>query len=320
MKLLYNNQVYKYGWVPMQLGEAKVIDNNALAEKKIQEQLQEFEHEFEEPASDFREGLTPEEIAAIVDAGFNDGIDADGNGNVIKAPQGAEQALEEAQAQIDEMMQQAQAEIEEMRNQAQFEINMAREQAEAQGYEKGYQEGMTKGHEEGYRDGQQEGIIEGRAEGQHSFDEKKAELEKEYQEKREAVLEQYEQKVSELEPRFVSTLTAIYEHIFNVNLKKNQDIIVHLIGNTMRNIEGDSGYLIHVSKEDYPYVSIQKKDMLQGCGIALENVEIIEDATLGRNECMIETGSGVFDCSLGTEMAALHEQLQLLAFHPEQGE
>ena len=320
MKLLYNNQVYKYGWVPMQLGEAKVIDNNALAEKKIQEQLQEFEQEFEEPGSDFREGLTPEEIAAIVDAGFNDGIDADGNGNVIKAPQGAEQALEEAQAQIDEMMQQAQAEIEEMRNQAQFEINSAREQAEAQGYEKGYQEGMTKGHEDGYRQGQQEGIIEGRAEGQHSFDEMKADLEREYQEKQEAVLEQYEQKVSELEPRFVSTLTAIYEHIFNVNLKKNQDIIVHLIGNTMRNIEGDSGYLIHVSKEDYPYVSIQKKDMLQGCGIALENVEIIEDATLGRNECMIETGSGVFDCSLGTEMAALNEQLQLLAFHPEQGE
>lgn len=320
MRLLYNNQVYKYGWVPMQLGETKVIDNNALAEKKIQEQLEEFEHNFTESESDFREGLSPEEIAAIVDAGFNEGIDENGNGNVIKAPQDAQEALEEAQAQIDEMMQQAQAEIEQMRSQAQFEINSAREQAEAQGYEKGYQEGMTKGHEEGYRDGQQEGVIEGRAEGQHSFDDKMAELERMYQEKQEAILEQYNQKVSELEPRFVSTLTAIYEHIFNIDLKKNQDIIVHLIGNTMRNIEGDSGYLIHVSKEDYPYVSIQKKDMLQGCGIALENVEIIEDATLSRNECMIETGSGVFDCSLGTELAALNEQLQLLAFHPEQGE
>lgn len=318
MRLLYNNQVYKHGWVPMQFGETKVIDNNALAEKKIKEQLTEFENDFSESDSEFREGLAAEEIASSADGGFHEELGE--NGNVIKASQSAQEALEQAQAEIDEMMQQAQAEVEQMRNQAQFEINEAKEQAKAQGYEQGYQEGIAKGQEEGYRDGRQEGVIEGRAEGQHSFDAQKAELEQKFREKENSIMEQYHEKVSELEPRFISTLTAIYEHIFNVDLKKHQDIIVHLIGNTMRNIEGDSGYLIHVSKEDYPYVSIQKKDMLQGCGIALENVEIIEDATLGRNECMIETGSGVFDCSLGTELATLNEQLQLLAFHSEQGE
>lgn len=320
MRLLYSNQVYKYGWVPMQLGETKVIDNNELAERKIQEQLQEFEHEFAEPQSDFKEGLSPEEIAAIVDAGFNDGILEENGSNVIKASQSAQEALEEAQAQIEEMKQQAEKEIEEMRAQAQMEINAAKDKAEAEGREQGYQEGYAKGQEEGYQEGRQEGVIEGTAEGQHSFDTQKAQLEQEYQDRHANMIEQYNQKISELEPRFISTLTAIYEHIFQVDLQKNRDVIVHLISNTMKNIEGDSGYLIHVSKEDYPYVSIQKKDMLQGCGIAIENVEIIEDATLSRNECMIETGSGVFDCSLGTELSALNEQLQLLAFHPEQRE
>ena len=49
---------------------------------------------------------------------------------------------------------------------------------------------------------------------------------------------------------------------------------------------------------------------------AIENVELLEDVTLGKNECMIETGNGVFDCSLGTQLEALNEELRLLSYEP----
>ena len=47
---------------------------------------------------------------------------------------------------------------------------------------------------------------------------------------------------------------------------------------------------MHVSKEDFPFASMQKRELVKGTNIALENVELLEDATLEKNECMIETG------------------------------
>jgi flagellar assembly protein FliH len=84
----------------------------------------------------------------------------------------------------------------------------------------------------------------------------------------------------------------------------------------MRNIEGSGTYLIHISKEDFPFASMQKKELVKGTNINLDNVELLEDVTLNKNECMIETGNGVFDCSLGTQLEALNEQLRLLSYEP----
>jgi flagellar assembly protein FliH len=84
----------------------------------------------------------------------------------------------------------------------------------------------------------------------------------------------------------------------------------------MRHIEGGGTYLIHVSKEDFPFASMQKKELIKGTNINIDSVELLEDATLAKNECMIETGNGVFDCGLGTQLEALSEQLKLLSYEP----
>ena len=43
-------------------------------------------------------------------------------------------------------------------------------------------------------------------------------------------------------------------------------------------------------------------------------VELIEDATLKENECVIETNSGIFDCSIGVQLEELTKKLRLLSF------
>lgn len=141
-------------------------------------------------------------------------------------------------------------------------------------------------------------------------------LNSEYEAKAAQLEEEYSSKVKELEPKFIDTLTDIYEHIFQISLKNSRELVVHLLANTMRNLEGGNGYLIHVSKDDYPFVSMQKKELVKGTSIDPEDMDIIEDATLDRSECMIETGNGVFDCSLGTQLEALNEELRLLAYEP----
>ena len=39
-----------------------------------------------------------------------------------------------------------------------------------------------------------------------------------------------------------------------------------------------------------------------------------EDVTLKKNQCLIETDGGIFDCSLGVELKELKKQLLLLSY------
>ena len=220
--------------------------------------------------------------------GFTQGIDAKQvaelvgednqiiGGNAPVEPQGPTQ---------EELMQQAAAEIENMKQQAIAEIQNARQQAVEEGRKQGYQEGLEQGHQDGYAQGHQEGL--------DSVAQQQTALNSEYEAKAAQLEEEYSSKV-----------------------KNSRELVVHLLANTMRNLEGGNGYLIHVSKDDYPFVSMQKKELVKGTSIDPEDMDIIEDATLDRSECMIETGNGVFDCSLGTQLEALNEELRLLAYEP----
>ena len=199
-----------------------------------------------------------------------------------------------------------------MRSQALAEIEEARVQIIEEAKKAGYQEGFSQGKKEGYD--------RGHAEGLNSVAKEREEALQEISLRTAQMDEEYQKKMDELEPQFIETLTGIYEHIFHVSLKNSRDLVVYLIANTMRNLEGNSGYLVHVSKEDYPFVSMQKKELIKGTGIPLEAIDILEDATLGRSECMIETGNGVFDCSLGTQLEALNEELKLLSYEPRKTE
>lgn len=287
------NGVLKSGWVMINTTDTRVIDTNALVESRLKELAVKIAEE------------TAEDVG--FPDGFAEGLNAEQVENLIQEPQPAPE--EQVQAQIDEMMEQAKAEIEAMKAQAMQEIAQAKQAAEENGRKEGYEAGVKQGMEQGFAQGHEEGLAGVKAE--------REKLYQELTEKMEAFEGEYQRKINELEPQFVETLTGIYEHVFQVSLKNSRDLVVHLLQNTMKNIEGNSGYLIHVSKEDYPFVSMQKKEILKGTSIQLENVDIIEDATLGKSECMIETGNGVFDCSLGTQLESLNEELRLLSYEPK---
>ena len=124
----------------------------------------------------------------------------------------------------------------------------------------------------------------------------------------------HQQQIDKLEPEFIDTLTGNYEHIFPVDLQNYRERLVFLIGSALRKAEGGRDFIVHVSSEDYPYVSMQKKQLMAGVGAPGAVVEIIEDAAVGRNECLIETNNGIFDCGLETELQELAKKLKLLSY------
>lgn len=279
--------------------EKRIIDTNELAAKRLENlkenlnrQAMSMQAQGEEFAEGFVQGIEAVDVSALLDT-------ADEGSAVLKAEalsgqtQGAlddAHILEEAGSRAKEIVDDAKAQAEQI-------IQEAREQAEDL-----KKTATDEGRMNGYREGKQKAEAEVQGLKQRLLD-REAQLEEEYQ-----------SALSQMEPQLVDAITGIYEHIFHVELQSYREILVHLIASTLRKAEGNKDFLVHVSREDYSYVSMQKKQLqavLAGNSVTLE---IVEDVTLGKDECMIETEGGIFDCGLGTQLDQLRKKLLLLAY------
>lgn len=281
--MLSSHNIYKFNQIVLKDSETRVIDSNERMAEKIAELSKNLQETMEENdgeyfAEDFSDGIEAVRVSQL--------LDEDG-GNIIREPvyegPSLQELLEEAKGQADAMLEQARQEAENLKNNA-------------------YEEALAKGREKGYADGFQEAEM------------LKEKLKREYQEKEEQLTRFYQSKLEELEPSLVDVLTDIYEHIFHVNFSENRDVVLHLLRNTLQKMEGCSEYLIHVSRDDLPFVSMQKNALLESGGVVNANFDIVEDVTLKKNQCLIETENGIFDCSLGVELKELKKQLLLLSY------
>ena len=92
----------------------------------------------------------------------------------------------------------------------------------------------------------------------------------------------------------------------------NHDIILHLINDVMHNADASRDFVIKVSPDDYSFL-INNQGKIY-CAMSREvNIDIVEDVTLERNQCMIETNTGIFNCSLDIELNKLINNIKLLS-------
>lgn len=290
-KSLYNRNLLKSGWVNVNQEEVRVIDSNKAIEEKMAssgfpETGQEAEpylmQSFDEDA----------EQSDSMDALFADNPEVE----LMQAEQMSEDdgRLSQASAQAQEIIAQAQAQAQEICQQAQA---MAQQDAK-KAYDDAYRQGM--------QDGYSEGIQKANAESEAAL--------AQYAQKEEQLQRQYEQRLEEMEPYLIRELTGIYEHVFEVELSQYRNILQHLIASTLRAVEMSEHYLVHVSEQDYSYVSMQKPQIIEEGCVKNSLLEIVEDRTLAKNECLIETESGIFDCSLSVQLTELKRKLQLLSY------
>ena len=280
-----SNNLLKSRYVMVESPERRVIDSNQQVADRIQELAAELE-DASVDADGFSLGLNAEKVELLV---HDDEEEGDTEPSSVIQAASTEELLASAQADADEIIEEAQAEAEQIISSANAEAEQIRALAEKEGHEKGYNEGYQAGLSE----------VES--------------MRNEVMEKEKMLQEEYDKKIEELEPMFIDTLTDIYEHIFHVRFGDTKNVIFYLIQDAVRKVEGNSSFIIHVSKEDYGFVSMQKKELLAGASAA-DGAEIVEDMTLKPNECFIETGGGIFDCSLETQLAGLKRELKLLSY------
>ena len=276
---------------------ARVIDSNKLIEEKIQRLAmavaeEEADESFE---AEFVEGLDSEQVEMLL--ADNDTGEGD-ESNVMhqqapSQPRVDTAAIEqEANAHAEEIVSQAKDEAKSIINNAIMEAeelkNKAKQEGHSEGYEQGYAEGTGKN----------------------------AELEAKLRAEQQQLEADYEARLTELEPKFVDTLTDIYEHVFHVHFAQNKEIVLHLLQDAIRKIEGSKDFIVRVSKADYEYVSERKKELLLKA-VNSGNVEVVEDMTLEAGHCMVETDGGIFDCGVDTQLSGLAKELKLLSYTKE---
>ena len=226
-------------------------------------------------------------------AGFQAGLNAPEIDPSLYEMDGEEEIPEEpvyTGPSPEELIAEAQAEIDEMRKEAEKNISFLKKRS------------MEEGRQQGYEEGRMQAMAE--------LESAKKELEVQAR----AMEQEYQGLIDELEPKFIQTLTGIYEEVFKVDLKDYKSILVHVISNTIRQIEGSKDFLVHVSRTDYEKVMEQKKKIMSGLPSQGVTVELIADATLKENECMIETSSGIYDCGVGIQLEELTKKLRLLSY------
>lgn len=285
------SNLFKGGFVNYDDTEKFVIDSNELANQKI-EAFQEKELKRQRAMMTEEDGFVSEGD----DTDFVPGIDMEQLSQLTE-DQGMMEPYPDPQFDMEAMQAEMDLKLQQAQEQADMIIQNAQEQAD-QIIAQAQEEGHRQGYEAGYQEGSQA-----------------AEALKDDIERQRGDLEaQYQQIVDGLEPEMVDVLTQIYEHVFGVELRDDKEIILHLLKSTLSRIEPGKDLIVHISSDDFDDV-LEEKDALEAC-ITSPNttMEIIEDPLLKENECMIESDSGVFDCSLGVELSELSRKLKLLSF------
>lgn len=263
--------------------DERVIDYNDLIKKKIQTIMESKHNEMD--ADGFINGLHADVVEELIsDDDTADALTED----AAAGEQQAAASLENANAEAERI-------IEEARLQAEQIIAEANKNADA-----------------AFEEAKQNGYYEGNVKAQEEINVKQAQLEVEFDNKRKELEQEYNNLKESIEPELVEVITDVFRKVTGVVAEDNQEIILHLINDVMHNADGSRDYVIKVSPDDYKFLVNNQGKIY--CAMSREvNIDIVEDASLERNQCMIETNTGIFNCSLDIELNNLIKNIKLLS-------
>ncbi len=301
------SNVYKYFVAKENPDNTRYIDTNAITEERMrfhEEQQARRKAEVErlsreraraeagEDGEEETEGEEGEFVAGLT----ADEIDPETGEVLGEAVVGTEEALEEEEPEIPEAFREmAEQMIAEAQQQAEDILSAANEEAK-QIKTKAHEEGHGAGYAEGQKAAQQE-----LAEGKAQLDQIRASLQTEHDEA-----------MKELEPQLLAVILQVFERVFGIQMEGKKEILSHLVTNTILGVEGAREFRIRTGTEDAAFLSEQMPVIREKVGSDI-SVEVIADQTLSGGQCMIETDSGIFDCSIDTELTNLIKDLKSLA-------
>lgn len=262
--------------------DERVIDYNERIKEKIQAVMEANAAAGQAAGDGFINGLT----ADVVERLTSDEDDADNEAAVTEEQ--INNLLQEKRAEAQKLLDDANAQAQRIIEQAQEQIKNANIEAVRSGYD------------------------EGKSKAAAELESTRAELEREYGERLDKLEAEYMQRRKEIEPELVNVITEVFEKVIFTAAEDDKSILLYLINKVLENAENSSEFVIKASPDDYKFLANNQGKIY--CAMTKEiELEIAPDETLQKNQCMIETDGGVFNCSLDIELNNLIKKIKLLS-------
>lgn len=200
----------------------------------------------------------------------------------------AEETPEELKERADNIIENANEEAQMILNRAKEDADILKEESARAGREQGYQEGHAQAVQE--------------------LEEQRRQLEEE----RKLLKENYEKQVAQIEPMLVDAILQVFEKVTYVLGEDKKDLVLHLVNSVLTKSEVSKEFLIKVSDKDYKYL-VENREKIYGAVSKKVQIEIIEEPSYKKNQCIVESDSGIYDCSLDVQLENLIETIKVLS-------
>lgn len=196
------------------------------------------------------------------------------------------------------------------------EVQLAREEAERILTEaKSQAAGIlarAEAEKEGIRNAaEQEGYARGEQQMQREIEQRKMELQALFDKKYQELDSDYTKKRADMEKDLVDVIVEVFNKVFHIQFDNKKHILMHLIDDAILNIEGEKRFRIKVAESNVLFLENHKDEIMDRVGHDIE-LEFVTDVSMDGNACVIETDSGVFDCSLGAQLENLIKDIRSL--------
>lgn len=195
---------------------------------------------------------------------------------------------EEITAKSAKLLEQAKAEADSILEEARKEAEQIKIDAYSAAQKKGYEDGMLQSAQETKK------------------------WKDEFEKKSKSLKSEYDQMIAALEPQIADLIASLVEKITGILVKDQEEVILFLVERALRNMDQSDEYSIRVSKEDYEYVALRKNTLINALDREV-SLNILEDAGLKQNQCLIETKSRVINCSLDVQLNNLIKDIKLIS-------
>lgn len=197
------------------------------------------------------------------------------------------------QAQV--IRQQALDEASEIKTRAEEEARRIVAEAEASMNER-----QKTGYEEGFKRGQEDGFKEGNLEAQRLTDRLHTIIER-MMDKRQEIL-------SETEQQIVDLVLLMTRKIVKVISENQRNVVVSNVVQALRKVKGRGDVIIRVNLSDVAMTTQHIKDFLSAAE-NVKNITVVEDSTVDRGGCVIETDFGAIDARISSQLNEIEQRI-----------
>ena len=145
-------------------------------------------------------------------------------------------------------------------------------------------------------------------------DAEEQEMQRHLQQLEESLNTDYRNKLQHMEQQVVEVVVHVFEKVFHIQFDDKTEILLSLVSDAIMGIEGSKDFRIRVAEVNFEFMENHRHELEERVGEDI-SLEMIADPMLEENQCMIETDSGIFNCSLGVQLENLIKDLKSLSIN-----